>query len=153
MRQVCPHCEVLAHFTEVWSTSSIDDDLFHVEGIFARFCWVCDNCDRPVCGVYHSRGKISDPPLVWPTVVTTKVFPDVPEAIAVAASEAHQALGALAPRASVAMARSVIEATAKDKGITQGNVQAKISLKRVCPLRSGRRSPKRCLASSRRSRT
>jgi Domain of unknown function (DUF4145) len=126
MTRVCPHCNVVAHFTEVWSRSSVDDDLFHVAGIFARFCWVCDNCARPICGVYLSSGSIADPPLVWPEAVMFKTYPDVPEAIAAAASEAHQALGALAPRASVAMARATVEATAKDKGITGRNLEVKI---------------------------
>jgi hypothetical protein len=53
-------------------------------------------------------------------------YPDVPDAIASAAREAHQALAALAPRASVMMARTTVESTAKDKGITRGNLQAKI---------------------------
>ena len=46
-----------------------------------------------------------------PTAVTYRTYDDVPEAIASAASEAHQALGAKAPRASVAMARAVVEAS------------------------------------------
>ena len=126
MRQVCPHCGVLAHFTEVWSVSNVDDDIFHVEGIFARFCWTCDSCFRPVCGIFTARGAVSDPPIVWPTAVTYRTYDDVPEAIASAASEAHQALGAKAPRASVAMARAVVEATAKDKGIPGRNIRDKI---------------------------
>ena len=65
-------------------------------------------------------------PKVWPETLMTKTYPDVPEAIAAAASEAHQALGAQAPRASVAMARATVEATAKERGITKGNIQAKI---------------------------
>ena len=55
-----------------------------------------------------------------------KTYQDVPEAIAAAASEAHQALGALAPRAAVAMARAVIEATAKEKKILGGSIHSKI---------------------------
>jgi hypothetical protein len=55
-----------------------------------------------------------------------KSYPDVPDAIATAASEAHQALGADAPRASVAMARATVEATAKDRGIIKGNLESKI---------------------------
>jgi hypothetical protein len=57
----------------------------------------------------------------------SKTYPDVPEAIATAASEAHQALGALASRASVAMARATVESTAKDKGITGQNLETKIN--------------------------
>jgi hypothetical protein len=36
------------------------------------------------------------------------------------------ALGANAPRASVAMARSTIESTAKDQGVVKGNPESKI---------------------------
>ena len=62
----------------------------------------------------------------WPTAIHRRAYPDVPEAIASAASEAHQALGALAPRAAVAMARATVEATAKQKQITGRNLQTKI---------------------------
>lgn len=63
---------------------------------------------------------------IWPLAVAQVEFPDVPKAIARAAGEAHQALAASASLAGVAMARATIEATAKDKGITSGNLQAKI---------------------------
>ena len=49
-------------------------------------------------------------------------FPDVPSEIAAAASEAYRGrMVANANRAAILLARSVIEATAKDKGITKGN--------------------------------
>lgn len=51
---------------------------------------------------------------------------DVPEHIAGADSEAHQCRSVDADRAAVLLARSVAEATAKDKGITSGNLRAKI---------------------------
>jgi hypothetical protein len=94
--------------------------------VLLRFCEVCDNCDKPVCGVYLADGSLNDPPLLWPVAVTYKSYPDVPETIGTAASEAHQALGALAPRASVAMARATVEATAKERGISKGNLESKI---------------------------
>jgi hypothetical protein len=61
-----------------------------------------------------------------PTTGVGKTFPDVPDHIAGAASEAHecQSIGAL--RAAVLLARSVIEATAKERGITSGKLAAKI---------------------------
>jgi hypothetical protein len=91
-----------------------------------RFCEVCDNCDKPVCGIHTAGSGMNDPPLFWPVVVTRKSYPDVPEGIGTAASEAHQALGADAPRASVAMARATVEATAKERGISKGNLESKI---------------------------
>ncbi|MFJ3867629.1 DUF4145 domain-containing protein [Streptomyces nigra] len=53
-------------------------------------------------------------------------FPDVPEQIAQAASEAHACLSIQAFRGAVALARAVVEATAKDKGITSGRLVDKI---------------------------
>lgn len=88
-----------------------------------RFLEVCDNCGGLVCGTYQSQTGETH---LWPTVVHRKDYPDVPEAIAAAASEAHQALGALAPRAAVAMARAVIEAIAKEKKIVRGSIHSKI---------------------------
>jgi hypothetical protein len=62
-----------------------------------------------------------------PRVIPTKLFPDVPAAIASAASEAYRCrqIGN-ANRAAILMARSVIEATAKEKGITTGPLISKI---------------------------
>jgi hypothetical protein len=95
------------------------------EDILSRMCWVCDNCDHPVCGVYRAGSGCTDL-FVWPESVAYRSYDDVPAAIASTASEAHQSLGAKARRAAVAMARAAVEATAKDKGITTGNLQAKI---------------------------
>jgi hypothetical protein len=80
---------------------------------------------------------------VWPEAVAYRSYDDVPEAIARAASEAHQSLGAKAPRAIVAMARAVVDATATNKGITRGNLQAKIEQmrSRTCGRRRGTGSP------------
>lgn len=130
MTRICPHCNVSSHFTGVW------DDRLDEHGdpgdALVRFCEVCDNCDRPVCGAYldcygiDDGYFIDDSPSVWPVAVVHKSYPDVPGAIAAAASEAHQALGANAPRACTAMARAAVEATAKERGITKGNLESKI---------------------------
>jgi len=58
--------------------------------------------------------------------VVGKEFPDVPDRIAEAADEAHRCLSIKAYRAAVLLARSVIEATAKEKGITTGSLLSKI---------------------------
>jgi hypothetical protein len=78
----------------------------------------------PICGIMTPYGDERDEYVVWPALL--KSYADVPEAIAAAAIETHKALGAQAPRASVAMARATVEATAKDKGITGGTIQSKI---------------------------
>jgi hypothetical protein len=123
--RVCPHCNINSHFTEIWSDQSKDaPEAATLRTVYeSRFLESCDNCRRPVVGMYFTQTAIRQ---LWPTVVHRKIYDDVPEAIAGAASEAHQALGADAPRAAVAMARAVVEATAKEKGITQGRIQSKI---------------------------
>lgn len=123
--RLCPHCNARSHFTQAWSdknpsTPTVPGRNAHL----TRFLELCDNCGGPVCGTRRVPSGITT---VWPAVVHRRVYSDVPEAIAAAASEARQALGAEAPRAAVAMARAVVEATAKDKGITNGTVQTKIN--------------------------
>jgi hypothetical protein len=80
----------------------------------------------PVCGMYPAGSSSEDRPWLWPETVPRKTYPDVPAAIARAALEAHQALDAEAPHASVVMARAAVEAMAKDKGITKGGLELKI---------------------------
>ncbi|MEU6611578.1 DUF4145 domain-containing protein [Streptomyces shenzhenensis] len=56
-----------------------------------------------------------------------KAYPDsVPKAIAAVAAEAHSSLRVGNIQAAVLMARTTVEATAKAKGITSGNLVAKI---------------------------
>ncbi|MBA8958188.1 hypothetical protein JOJ86_001479 [Rhodococcus percolatus] len=62
----------------------------------------------------------------FPVRVVRQDFPDVPEAIASAATEATAALSSGLNRAAVLLARSVVEATAKDQGVTSGNLASKI---------------------------
>ncbi|MFF1358734.1 DUF4145 domain-containing protein [Streptomyces sp. NPDC058297] len=100
-------------------------------------------CDSETCGhlsIGSSVLKFSGHPapsdvgkrlkevhLDWtPKKVDRPEFPDVPDAIAETASEAHACLSIDAYRGAVALARAVVEATAKDKGITRGNLADKI---------------------------
>lgn len=62
----------------------------------------------------------------WPQTVGGKAFPDVPPHIAAAADEAHQCQSIGVYRGAVALARAVVEATAKERGVTKGNLMAKI---------------------------
>jgi hypothetical protein len=122
--RVCPHCIAYSHFTEAWSDNLPGSVEIPLRGRDVnRFLEVCDNCGGLVCG---TELVMTGETTLWPTVIHRKVYPDVPEAIAAAASEAHQAPGADAPRAAVAMARAVIEATAKEKGIVCRGIQSKI---------------------------
>lgn len=101
--------------------------------------YTCDGCGvisvgRALFGdVYDYRGAAEmffeqdRPEVVWlPKVPSGREFSDVPPNIAGAASEAYTCQSVGAYRAAVLLARSVIEATCKDKGITQGNLKQKI---------------------------
>jgi hypothetical protein len=59
-------------------------------------------------------------------VGVSPAFDDVPEHIASAASEAHRCWSIQAYRGATALARAVIEASAKEKGITKGQLFEKI---------------------------
>lgn len=62
----------------------------------------------------------------YPVDTHGKPYPDVPAQIAAATSEAHKCMAVEAYRGAVLLARSVIEATAKDKGMTAGTLVTKI---------------------------
>jgi hypothetical protein len=125
---VCPHCHVASHFTQKWHGGIYADssEEFGQLEVFTAFAWQCDNCQMPVCGIYDGKPIDETDLTIWPEATFQKDYPDVPEDVAHAAIEAHRALGADAPRAAVAMARAVVEAIAKGKGITKGTVQNKI---------------------------
>jgi hypothetical protein len=122
--RTCPHCHILSHFTIGWTAEHYENENDPAES-FTVFIEQCDSCGMPICGAYPPDAEEGDE-IAWPTAVARTNYPDVPTEIAGAAREAHQALAALAPRASVVMARATLEATAKDKGITKGNLDSKI---------------------------
>ncbi|MEV6583362.1 DUF4145 domain-containing protein [Streptomyces sp. NPDC051582] len=61
-----------------------------------------------------------------PPAKSNRTFPDVPAAIESLAVEAHDCLAIKADRAAVALARAVVDASAKDKGVAKGSLMAKI---------------------------
>jgi hypothetical protein len=74
-----------------------------------------------------AKNRLPQTELAWtPNHVSRPEFPDVPEQIAEAASEAHACLSIQAYRGAVALARAVVEATAKDQGVTSGPLVKKI---------------------------
>ncbi|MET8822320.1 MULTISPECIES: DUF4145 domain-containing protein [Streptomyces] len=83
-----------------------------------------------LAGGTHERAASEALPLsqlAWePTAVRRPEFPEVPHEIAETASEAHACLSIGAAKGAVALARAVVEATAKAKGITQRGIVAKI---------------------------
>jgi hypothetical protein len=72
-------------------------------------------------------GGFSDDDFTWrPRADDTKDYPDVPTHIREAATEAFECNSGGHYRAAILLARSVIEATAKDNGIPDGNLKNKI---------------------------
>lgn len=102
-------------------------------------CFRCDGCGALNIAVATGLPGSEDP-LTWltrakrkrwlpqpPPVVQVLALPDVPPEIASAANEAYRChTMANGKRAAILLARSVIEATAKDKGITKGSILEKI---------------------------
>lgn len=78
----------------------------------------------------YSNPKVEltkEPTLEWePKNIRRPGFQDVPKQIAETATEAHACLSISAYRGAVALARAVVEATAKDHGIAKGPLVAKI---------------------------
>ena len=108
--------------------------------------FTCDECQYPSMGMAgrstSGRGQATDndwlegrtgryeaqPQFVWqPIRPEGRSFVDVPEHIASAANEAYRCHSVGAYRGAGALARAVVEATAKDKGVTPGTLAAKIA--------------------------
>lgn len=98
--------------------------------------YVCDACGRPSVAQWQDdvppefAGETRDPlpsDQWWPDAAAGKEFPDVPKPIAAAASEAHLCLSVNALRGACALARAVVEACAKERGITEGRLYSKIT--------------------------
>ncbi|MFJ6269267.1 DUF4145 domain-containing protein [Pseudarthrobacter oxydans] len=98
----------------------------------------CDNCrrlsigstigiERDMTGAANSPNWWDARPITWtPHVIGGKEFADVPEHIASAADEAYKCRSINALRGSILLARGVVEATAKERGIDKGMLHAKI---------------------------
>ncbi|MCX4677658.1 DUF4145 domain-containing protein [Streptomyces sp. NBC_01433] len=96
--------------------------------------YVCPGCNRPSLAHRQASivygGDIENATEIlrwWPARPPHKEYPPyVPEEIAQVASEAYACADAKAHRGAIILARSVVEATAKDKGITTGGIAKKI---------------------------
>lgn len=100
----------------------------------------CDECYRIAIATKHGGKSVSTSsdgikqfvesegtPREWePKNALGKDFPDIPPHIANPASEAFACFSVGAYKAAVLLARSVIEASAKDKGVTSGSLYEKI---------------------------
>jgi hypothetical protein len=72
-----------------------------------------------------ARRHLAEGPLEW-RPAGPKHYPGMPEEISMTASEAYACMSAQAHKAAILVARSVIEACAKDNGITRGRLLEKI---------------------------
>jgi uncharacterized protein DUF4145 len=98
----------------------------------------CNNCRRlsigATNGLENYGAAAGDSPNWWdtrpvswtPHVVRGKDFPDVPGHIASAADEAYKCRSIDALRGSILLARGVVEATAKERGVEKGRLYDKI---------------------------
>lgn len=123
---ICPHCDAHSAFSVIAVKEPVGGEATRRHGALQ-----CNNadCKKVVGGILvthgngNATGQLSD---WWPKHIGGKAFPDVPEHIASTADEAHRCLSVGAHRGAVALARAVVEATAKDHGIDKGMLNKKI---------------------------
>lgn len=138
---LCAFCEKNSNMTPRWSApfqSPIRKVLGGLPAEMLQTAATCDNCGHASLALATSYAKTGadylkafratlDSNFEWfPRVGASPDFPDVPEHIARAAKEAHAAFSINARMAAILMARTVVEATAKEKGITSGVLLKKI---------------------------
>jgi len=135
---ICGRCGRLAHLAAVSGLHSAPQA--GGEGGYREAAYKCPNCHRlsivtqwdstvnaPGAHGSDAAQKARWPDGQWlPRYQEVSEFPDVPEHIAQAASEATLCLSVGAYRAVGSLARAVIEATAKEKNAEGGNLAQRI---------------------------
>jgi len=108
------------------------------ESPFTQVAYACAHCERYSVGWFPEATGTNDQNrndkflqananAKWvPRIGDSVVYEDVPAHIAGAASEAHDCASIGAKRSAILMARSVIEASAKEKGVLKGDLYKKI---------------------------
>ncbi len=119
---VCPFCRTLANFTVVWAGGQVPAAYRMVNAQLVALQCNNTDCLAAIVGVLVGMDVI----VHWPESVGGKDFPDVPEHIAATANEAHMCQSIGAHRGAIALARAVVEATAKGHGVTSGDLYKKI---------------------------
>lgn len=123
----CPHCEALVQAHLLESQTQIVPSNPSTRVTMYDGAVRCTSCGRIVGGIVDgtdgNKFKLLD---YWPRHIGGRAFPDVPSGIGETADEAHRCLSVGANRGAIALARTVVEATAKDNGITAGNLEKKI---------------------------
>ena len=143
--RTCWHCGDQTHMREIKNSAGAvvlgreHESGQWVTSLIYILC-ICDSCDYPSMATdslvtqyspdveeINKHFEVRNHPVVWyPVGGEDREFEDVPPHIASAASEAYRCHSVGAFRATCSIARAVIEATAKDKGITNGQVFNKI---------------------------
>ena len=117
------------HGPIIQQTSTVDD--LHGPGSLAWKVFQCPGCKAPSLAQGLAIGPFAGDSFVvagwYPKEPLVKAYPEfVPASIASVAAEAHACLSVQSFRGAVALARAVVEATAKEKGITRNGIQTKI---------------------------
>lgn len=139
--RTCWSCQVLAHQEPV-AYSGVCTTYHSPNGemrSLLQAAFSCDQCQRysiawarPLEDGYRRESEdiireMHELPLTWaPEHAVGQDFPNVPADVAGAADEAHRCFSIAAYRAVGALARAVVEATAKAQGITNGTLMSKI---------------------------
>lgn len=138
----CGWCNTICHATPTGVVAVTRLMSYGEDRYVADASYKCDGCGRlsvvswetsfdPHDTRWQSYGRSGEPEdydrAAWHPVPGTQMrFPDVPEEIASAAAEAWTCHAACADRGAVALARAVVESTAKAKGITVSGIASKI---------------------------
>lgn len=139
----CAFCERYVHMSTIWAEwmniaveFGPDGEPIHFENQIQGIA-TCDHCGRASMGVTNYQTSSNDAKGVfdyadedtftwYPASGSSPEFADVPTHIAAAAKEAHGSASINNPMAAILMARTVVEASAKAKGITSGRLVEKI---------------------------
>ncbi|MEJ8284657.1 DUF4145 domain-containing protein [Curtobacterium citreum] len=133
---LCPYCKKNSHMTPKWGRLLAGAAMAHM-------ACTCDECHRIVIGeAFGQKLGVNAPTenfsylsdaleraeeITWlPLAAEAPEVHDVPDSIARAAKEAYSSASVGNFMAAILMARTVIEASAKDRGITSGNLKSKI---------------------------
>ena len=149
---ICPYCKKNAHMEYVEGSARLVDGLSRR----GEAAFQCHACGRFLIGgalhlglqreyqgqsaywvnidfitnsstPYERGGKLDGRVEYWePISPVGREYPDLPPEVASPADEAYRSYSIGAYRATVLLARAVIEAAAKSKGITSGTLAAKI---------------------------
>ena len=130
----CGHCGRLTHMAELTPPIVKSNQALQI----TDQAFACDACKRvSIRCIYAGLTSPGISEVWYPRHGEKLDFPDVPEHIAAAATEASFCLGVKAYRGAGALARAVIEATAKDKKAEGRNLEIRIeALKKMELIRT-----------------